>query len=141
MARVTIEDCEAIVQNRFDLVLLAAQRARQISAGDPMTVDAKDEKRPVVALREIAAETVSVEGLKESLINGFRSFLPDDSETEDVDDFDDDTYNPYVGVESAQEGVQIVNSSSCAGDDGDAETWESDDAMDVDAEGDDASEE
>lgn len=134
MARVTIEDCEAVVQNRFDLVLLATQRARQINAGDPVTIEAKDEKRPVVALREIAAETVSAESLKESLINSFRSFLPDDSESEDVEDFEEDTYNPYIGMDIAQEGAQIVDNSSVVKEEVETESWDSDDDVETEEE-------
>src|ERR1700747_979450 len=58
MARVTVEDCVLKVPNRFELVLLAAQRAREITSGAPLTLDRDDDKNPVVALREIADETV-----------------------------------------------------------------------------------
>lgn len=109
MARVTIEDCEAVVQNRFDLVLLAAQRTRQVIAGDPVTVEMNDEKKPVVALREIAARTVSAADLSESLINSFRAFVPDDLGEDGIDNLEEDTYNPYVGIESATEGGQVVS--------------------------------
>ena len=68
MARVTVEDCVELVPNRFELVLLAAQRARGISAGAELTVDRDRDKNPVVALREIAEETVSLEDLRETLI-------------------------------------------------------------------------
>lgn len=109
MARVTIEDCEAVVQNRFDLVLLAAQRTRQIIAGNPLTVEMNDEKKPVVALREIAAKTVSVADLSESLVNSFRAFVPDDLEEDDIDDLEEDTYNPYMGIETTTGGEQAVS--------------------------------
>lgn len=68
MARVTVEDCIREIPNRFDLVLLAAQRGRQISAGSPLTVSRDNDKNPVVALREIAEKTISLEELQESLI-------------------------------------------------------------------------
>lgn len=109
MARVTIEDCEAVVQNRFDLVLLAAQRTRQIIAGNPLTVEMNDEKKPVVALREIAAKTVSVADLSESLVNSFRTFVPDDLEEDDIDNLEEDTYNPYMGIETTTGGEQAVS--------------------------------
>ena len=64
MARVTVEDCVPKVPNRFELVLLAAQRAREITAGGPLTLDRDDDKNPVVALREIAEETISLDHLK-----------------------------------------------------------------------------
>lgn len=68
MARVTVEDCVELVPNRFELVLLAAQRARGISAGAELTVDRDRDKNPVVALREIADETIPLEELHDTLI-------------------------------------------------------------------------
>lgn len=108
MARVTVEDCEEVVSNRFDLVVLAAQRTRQIIAGYPITIDGNDEKKPVIALREIAAKTVSVGSLKESVVSSFRTYVPSDFEEEDLEDLEEDTYNPYVGLEDQAEGVQVV---------------------------------
>ncbi|MDR2067965.1 MAG: DNA-directed RNA polymerase subunit omega [Holosporaceae bacterium] len=100
MARITVEDCEQIVKNRFDLVILAAQRTRQILAGDTITVKNKDEKKPVIALREIAAGTASVEALKESSIKSFRSFVTkDDLENESDDLIEEDSYNPNISLE------------------------------------------
>ena len=68
MARVTVEDCVEKVPNRFSLVLLAAHRARAVSAGAPLLVDRDNDKNPVVALREIAEDVVDGEALKENLI-------------------------------------------------------------------------
>ena len=68
MARVTVEDCVDKVPNRFELVMLAAHRAREISAGAPITVDRDNDKNPVVSLREIADETQSADELRERLI-------------------------------------------------------------------------
>ncbi|MBO20990.1 MAG: DNA-directed RNA polymerase subunit omega [Rhodospirillaceae bacterium] len=68
MARVTVEDCIERVSNRFDLVMLASQRAREVSAGAPITVERDNDKNPVIALREIADETVELENLQEALI-------------------------------------------------------------------------
>ena len=68
MARVTVEDCVELVPNRFELVLLAAQRARGISAGAELTIDRDRDKNPVVALREIADETIQLNDLHDSLI-------------------------------------------------------------------------
>lgn len=68
MARVTVEDCVDKVPNRFELVMLAAHRAREVSAGAPITVERDNDKNPVVALREIAEETQSVDELRERLI-------------------------------------------------------------------------
>lgn len=83
MARVTVEDCVDKVPNRFDLVLLAAQRARDISGGSELTVEKDRDKNPVVALREIAEQTVKPKELKESIILGLQKILPDDEDEAD----------------------------------------------------------
>jgi DNA-directed RNA polymerase subunit omega len=83
MARVTVEDCVDKIPNRFDLVLLAAQRAREISGGAELTIDRDRDKNPVVALREIADETVKPQLLKESLITSMQRVLPDDDDQVD----------------------------------------------------------
>ncbi|MEF2553400.1 DNA-directed RNA polymerase subunit omega [Aurantimonas sp. A2-1-M11] len=75
MARVTVEDCVDKVDNRFELVLLASHRARQISQGQPITVDRDNDKNPVVALREIADETLSPGDLKEDLIHSLQKHV------------------------------------------------------------------
>lgn len=84
MARVTVEDCVEIVSNRFELVLLAARRAREISAGSGLTVDRDKDKNPVVALREIAEQTISLPSLHENLIKSMQRHAFRD-ETEDLD--------------------------------------------------------
>jgi len=83
MARVTVEDCVDKVPNRFDLVLLAAQRAREISGGAELTIDRDRDKNPVVALREIADETVRPAHLKESVINSLQRVQPEDDDEVD----------------------------------------------------------
>ena len=75
MARITVEDCVDKVTNRFELVLLSAHRARMISNGSPLTVERENDKNPVVALREIADETVSPEDLNEDLIHSLQKFV------------------------------------------------------------------
>ncbi len=75
MARVTVEDCVDKVENRFELVLLAGHRARQISQGAQITVDRDNDKNPVVALREIADETLSPDDLKEDLIHSLQKHV------------------------------------------------------------------
>ena len=75
MARVTVEDCVDKVENRFELVLLAAHRARMISNGSPLTLDRDNDKNPVVALREIAETTVSPEDLNEDLIHSLQKYV------------------------------------------------------------------
>ncbi|WP_343518012.1 DNA-directed RNA polymerase subunit omega [Sphingomonas sp.] len=83
MARVTVEDCVDKVSNRFDLVLLAAQRARQISGGAELTIERDRDKNPVVALREIAEETVRPDNLEESLVGSLQRVQIDDEEAPD----------------------------------------------------------
>jgi DNA-directed RNA polymerase subunit omega len=75
MARVTVEDCIDKVDNRFDLVLVASHRARMISSGAQITIDRDNDKNPVVALREIADETVSPGDLKEDLIHSLQKYV------------------------------------------------------------------
>jgi DNA-directed RNA polymerase subunit omega len=75
MARVTVEDCIDKVENRFELVLLAGHRARQVSQGAPITVERDNDKNPVVALREIAEETLSPGDLKEDLIHSLQKHV------------------------------------------------------------------
>ena len=83
MARVTVEDCIDKVSNRFELVLLAAHRARTIQAGSPLTIDRDNDKNPVVALREIAEETVSPDDMREGLIHAIQKHVEvDEPESE-----------------------------------------------------------
>ncbi len=79
MARVTVEDCIEKVENRFDLVLLAAQRARQLSSGMVTELSRDDDKNPVIALREIADEAISPDELKKVLINNTQRFVQADN--------------------------------------------------------------
>ncbi|AXB76098.1 DNA-directed RNA polymerase subunit omega [Novosphingobium sp. P6W] len=83
MARVTVEDCVDKIPNRFDLVLLAAQRAREISGGAELTLERDRDKNPVVALREIAEQTVTPSILKETLVTSMQRVLPDDDDEMD----------------------------------------------------------
>lgn len=92
MARVTVEDCVDKVPNRFDLVMLAAHRAREISAGASITVDRDNDKNPVVALREIAEETQSSGELHERLIESNQTQI-------EVDEPEDDAMALLMGAE------------------------------------------
>lgn len=83
MARVTVEDCVDKVENRFDLVLLAAHRARQISGGAELTIDRDRDKNPVVALREIADQTVTPANLSDSAIAGLQRVRVDEDDAVD----------------------------------------------------------
>ena len=83
MARVTVEDCVDKIPNRFDLVLLSAQRARQISGGADLTIERDRDKNPVVALREIAEQTVKPKHLEEALIGNLQRVQVDDEDKPD----------------------------------------------------------
>lgn len=86
MARVTVEDCVERIPNRFELVALAAQRARHLSAGAELTIDRDNDKNPVVALREIADETIDLGDLNEDLIKSLQRFVEQDEPEEDIVD-------------------------------------------------------
>ena len=86
MARVTVEDCVDKIPNRFELVMMAAQRARGISAGAVLTLDRDHDKNPVVSLREIAEATVSMEELEEEVISSLQTFVAmDEPEADEMD--------------------------------------------------------
>jgi DNA-directed RNA polymerase subunit omega len=86
MARVTVEDCVLKVPNRFELVMVAAQRARNLGAGATLTVDRDNDKNPVIALREIAEGKVDLEALENSLIRGLQKVVEtDEPESDDLD--------------------------------------------------------
>ena len=86
MARVTVEDCVLMVSNRFELVMVAAQRARNLGAGATLTVDRDDDKNPVIALREIAEGTVDLGELENSLIRGLQKVVEtDEPESDELD--------------------------------------------------------
>ena len=92
MARVTVEDCVDKVPNRFELVMLAAHRAREIQAGSAITVDRDNDKNPVVSLREIADETQSAEHLRERMIESYQTQI-------EVDEPEDDQMALLMGGE------------------------------------------
>lgn len=106
MARVTVEDCVDKVENRFELVMLASQRARKIGSGAALTVERDNDKNPVVALREIADETVSVDNLKEELIQNHQKIVENDDEDESIIDL----------MEGEEEWARIAAQSSDADD-------------------------
>ena len=84
MARVTVEDCVIKVPNRFELVMLAAQRAREISSGSPLTVEKDNDKNPVIALREIADDSLVLENLRQSLIQGLQRQVESEEPQDDA---------------------------------------------------------
>jgi DNA-directed RNA polymerase subunit omega len=100
MARVTVEDCVLQVPNRFELVLLAAQRAREISSGAPLSIDRDDDKNPVIALREIADTTISLDHLKDSVVRGMQKHVEID-EPEESHELELELERPLFGVAEA----------------------------------------
>lgn len=86
MARVTVEDCVLKIPNRFQLVMMAAQRSRELSVGGELTVDRDNDKNPVVALREIADETIPLEDLEEAVVEGLQRNIDVDEIVEEEDD-------------------------------------------------------
>jgi DNA-directed RNA polymerase subunit omega len=88
MARVTVEDCVLKVPNRFDLVMLASQRARDIASGAPETLARDNDKNPVIALREIAEATLKLGDLQEKLVLGLQKEKPQDDLEEDTEALD-----------------------------------------------------
>lgn len=127
MARVTVEDCIQHVENRFELVLVASQRAKNIAAGAPLTIDRNGEKDPVIALREIGKESIQVPPLREALLVGYqkradmdvipqedtigqeeaaRVFASDEIKSMAVEDFDEDNVTDGEDLSFAEENVQ-----------------------------------
>ncbi|MCC6007202.1 MAG: DNA-directed RNA polymerase subunit omega [Rhodobacteraceae bacterium] len=92
MARVTVEDCVDKVPNHFELVMLAAHRARELAAGTPLTVDRDNDKNPVVALREIADETITAADLRERSIGSHQTQI-------EVDEPEEDSMSLLMGTE------------------------------------------
>ncbi|MBB5720671.1 DNA-directed RNA polymerase subunit omega [Loktanella ponticola] len=93
MARVTVEDCVDKVPNRFELVMLAAHRAREIAAGSPITVGRDNDKNPVVSLREIADETQTADDLRERMIEANQTQI-------EVDEPEEDSMSLLMGAEA-----------------------------------------
>ena len=106
MARVTVEDCIEKLPNRFELVMVASQRARKIGTGAPLTIERDNDKNPVVALREVAGETVEVDQLKEELILSHQRFLPVDEKEDEIDLMDgEEEWNSIAEQANKAEGV------------------------------------
>lgn len=127
MARVTVEDCVQKVPNRFELVMLAAQRARDIASGMPISVDRDNDKNPVIALREIAEEKLDNEVLRNSLVRGHQKTFEADEPEEEIVDF----------IQSEQELARnMAVNDVLGGDDADEDVAEGDEAIVADDEGD-----
>ena len=109
MARVTVEDCVDKIPNRFDLVLLAAQRARNLSRGEEITVDRDNDKNPVVALREIAESTISLDKLNSDLVKSLsRAPEPEPADEEVLDLIPTDQNIFGLQDISAEEEAQVL---------------------------------
>ena len=114
MARVTVEDCIEKIPNRFDLVLTAAQRARNIQKGELLTIDRDDDKNPVIALREIADETINVDQIEERIIQSMQRLNESEEEVTVPDEASataDEDMSNIIGFESLENlegsGMQI----------------------------------
>ena len=108
MARVTVEDCVLQIPNRFELVMLAAQRSRDISAGAPLSVERDNDKNPVVALREIADTTLDLDVLKNALIKSLQKVAEADEPEEEIVDFlatEQDLARDVAAAEDVGEGA------------------------------------
>lgn len=126
MARVTVEDCVLKVPNRFDLVLLAGQRAREIAAGAPLSVDRDNDKNPVVALREIAESTVDQDALREAVVSGLQRHV-------EVDEPEEDEFSEMEMLASMSVPAEAMGATASASDDAaseDAHSGESEPASD-----------
>ena len=117
MARVTVEDCIEKIPNRFELVLTAGQRARAIQKGDNLTIDRDNDKNPVVALREIAAETIDKEKVQDSIIRGLQrlnereeEMLSDEAADEARTEMDSLSSQYEADLYGEQSGMQVGHS-------------------------------
>ena len=119
MARVTVEDCIDKLDNRFELVLIAAQRARTLSSGAELTLDRDNDKNCVIALREIAEETIDIKEIEENLVLGLQKYVePDEPDEEEMDQLSStDEYGESTSVNIAATGVGPESSKKPSFDD------------------------
>ena len=122
MARVTVEDCVLKIPNRFELVMMAAQRARDVATGAALSIDRDNDKNPVVALREIADETIGLDELRNALIKGHQKVV-------EADEPEDDIVELMAGEQAWAQQMNM-------GEDGEGEGDELGADLDADAEGD-----
>jgi len=147
MARVTVEDCVEKIPNRYELLMVAAQRAKDIEQGAPLRVDRDNDKNAVVALREIAEDKVSIEDLQKSLVLNLQKYVeveePEEEEIEiiaaekELADLDAQFDTSMLIDDSADTGMQIKDEAGDSLDDLDDVDFSSDDAADDDLAGDD----
>ena len=135
MARVTVEDCIEKIPNRFDLVLTAAQRARNIQKGELLTIDRDDDKNPVIALREIADETIDINQIEDRFIQSLQRFNESEEEVPVSDEAsataDEDMTN-MIGLESI-ENLEVSGMQIGTGDELNATGFEDVDIASLDA--------
>ena len=131
MARVTVEDCVTVIPNRFELVMMAAQRCRQVVGGATITIPKDNDKLPVIALREIADKTIDLAEVKESLIKSYQRVIETPEDDADLQEFmtGEEGYMPPIHEETA-ELVALAESAS----EGEDEIPEGDEQPDVDFE-------
>lgn len=106
MARVTVEDCVEKVPNRFELVMLAAQRARKIGSGAALTIDRDNDKNPVVALREIADETVAITDLQEELVRNHQRVIEMDDNEDVIESMQGEEEWAAIAQQRAAQGME-----------------------------------
>ncbi len=141
MARVTVEDCIDKIPNRYELLMVAAQRAKDISAGSPITLPRDNDKNPVIALREIAEETVSIEELQKSLVMGLQKYVeveePEEEELEimaaekELVDLDEQ-FNGLLLDNELNDNMQVVDDDDGLDLDADADVTADDDDLQLD---------
>jgi len=128
MARVTVEDCVLKIPNRFDLVMLSAQRAREIAAGGSLTVERDNDKNPVVALREIADSSVDIDNLRQALITGLQKHVETEEPEEDMMELIASDTNiagvPYEAEAEAEEEMQVEGAEAATEEPGPAAAGE-----------------
>ena len=135
MARVTVEDCIEKISNRFDLVLTAAQRARNIQKGELLTIDRDDDKNPVIALREIAGETVDINQIEDRIIQSMQRFNESEEEVTVSDEASataDEDMSNMIGLESI-ENLEVSGMQIGTGDELNATGFEDVDIASLDA--------
>ena len=135
MARVTVEDCIEKIPNRFDLVLAAAQRARNIQKGELLTIDRDDDKNPVIALREIADETIDINQIEDRIIQSMQRFNEREEEVSVSDEASataDEDMSNMIGLESI-ENLEVSGMQIGTGDELNATGFEDVDIASLDA--------
>ena len=105
MARVTVEDCIEKIPNRFELVMMASQRARKIGSGAVPTVERNNDKKTVISLREIAEETIDSEALKEEMITSYQRYLPQTPEEDEIELMDGEKEWGDIASNPASSGI------------------------------------